>query len=71
LPGQDAGAPGLKIKERSAWSAASRRGLRDLLEELGGPSIFTFVEGKVGFLQNWRDILCQCLADVTAEGAAH
>jgi hypothetical protein len=71
LPGQDASASGLKIKEGSAWSTASRSGLRELLKELASASILALIEGEVSFLQNRRDILRQRLTDVTTEGAAH
>jgi hypothetical protein len=61
----------LKIEERGARSTTSRSGLRDLLEELACPTILAFIEGKVGFLQNRRDILRQRFTNVTPEGAAH
>jgi hypothetical protein len=71
LSSQDAGASCLEIEERGARSTACSSGLCDLLEEFARASIFAFVKGKVRFLQNRRDILCQGFADVTTEHAAH
>src|SRR5512134_510782 len=45
LSGQEAGASGLKVEKRGAWTCTGRSRLGDPLEELTGPAIFTFVEG--------------------------
>ena len=71
LSGQDTGAAGLQVKDRSARPTATICCLGKSLEELAGPSIFPFVKGKIRLLQNRRNILGKRLADVTAECAAH
>jgi hypothetical protein len=71
LPGKDPGATGLEVKERGARSTAGSGFLGNLLEELPGTPVFPFVECKIRFLQDRRDILGKRFADVAAEYAAH
>jgi len=68
---QDTGTACLQVKERGAWTSAGICGLGDPLEELAGPPILTFGEGKVCLLQDWGYVLGEGFTDLAAEHAAH
>ena len=71
LPARRRERPACKKKRGRTRTAASVGSFGNTFEELSGASIFAFVEGKVGFLQNWRNLMCKCFSLIATEHAAH